>query len=269
MATSDGDVIMTDETATSPATTTQPASASISSPSLAQSARSDHDRNYYFLPTEPLRRSRPHPSQDLIQLGGLERVAFEVRRTDPVTGEKINKLRKSYEGIVKKLHLAGSNKPVVAPGEWIDGPLDKPGLLDIPEEQWQQESVRGVAIFEKSAADLLAKLDRAVQMAPGRLDDGDKWKKLLGDDLPKPKPVPVAAFKAGTSSRTSAQPSPKMGAQQRVQRVNAKRSYDDRSFTGYQDTYDGEEGSRDMTEDERMQGPLKKKRRKVGRYPKS
>jgi len=99
-------------------------------------------------------------------------------------------------------------------------------------------------------------------MAPGRLDDGDKWKKLLGDDLPKPKPVPVAALKAGTSSRPSAQPSPKMGAQQRVQRTGAKRSYNDRSFTGYQDTYDGEEESRDMTEDERMQGPLKKKRRK-------
>jgi hypothetical protein len=265
MATSDGDVIMTDEPSTTTITTT--AAPSQTESTLSQSTtRTDHDRNYYFLPTAPLLRSRVHTSQNLISLCGLDQVAIAVRRTDPVTGEKINKLRKSYEGIVKKLHLAGTNKPVVANGQWIDGTTEAPGLLDIPEEQWEQESVRGKAISQKSAADLLAKLDRAMTMAPGRLDDSDKWKKLLGDDVPKPKAAPVATIKAGGFAKASAQPSPKMGPMPRMQRSNAKRSYSDHSFSGYQDTFDADEDARDMTEDDaRSQGPLKKKRRKVRR----
>ena len=72
-------------------------------------------------------RSRPHPTQDLFQLYGLEPLANSVRRKDPVTGEKINKLRKSYESKIKE--FAGKNKPVVNEGEFFH-------LLNWPDEEW-------------------------------------------------------------------------------------------------------------------------------------
>ncbi|KAL9033478.1 MAG: hypothetical protein Q9214_007498, partial [Letrouitia sp. 1 TL-2023] len=47
-----------------------------------------------------------------MSLFNLQSLASSVARTDPVTGEKINKMRKSYEGKVKALGLAGRNRAV-------------------------------------------------------------------------------------------------------------------------------------------------------------
>ncbi|KIW06804.1 uncharacterized protein PV09_02484 [Verruconis gallopava] len=263
MATSDGDVIMTDDrTAADMAATNtategeQSASSSFSATSTSQPTRTDHDRQFYFLPKQPLKRSRPHVTQNLISDYGLDAVHNRVRRVDPVTGEKINKLRKSYVGIVKNLHLAGSNKEVPTPGQWIDtvNPYDPQGIMDkqtvetgfdvvdgqqVPryEERWKVD-IKPVS--KQAAQALLGKLGTAMQMAPGPLPDGEKWRKLLGDDETKKKLVtPVSSSLKAPGAAVSAKPSPRLNPTSgRVQRAGAKRNYDESSFAGYNDTFD-------------------------------
>jgi hypothetical protein len=268
MATSDGDVTMTDAVGNASADTA-PASSSTS-----QHSRTDHDRQYYFLPTQPLKHSRPHASQNLISDYGLDAVHDRVRRFDPKTGEKINKLRKSYVGIVKNLHLAGSNKEVPTPGQWLDtvnvhypkGLMDK-GMMEKGEEVrdgmkvpvFEDEfKVKVEAVSKQRAQGLLAKLGTAMQMAPGKLGEADKWKKLLGEDYPKKSAIPpVATLKAPVAS-SSAKPSPRLSPTAgRTQRTGAKRSYDESSFAGYNETYDDVERTTPAAE------LVRKKQRKV------
>ena len=240
---------------------TDDAPTSLSAPS--QPRRTDHERQYYFLPTAPLLRQRPHISDNLISMFGLEKIALAVRRTDPVTGEKINKLRKSYEGKIKNYNLPGVNKPVATPGQWIDGPSERPGLMDYSQEKWQEEKAGDkVATSQKAAVNLLAKLDRAVQMAPGKLDDGEKWKKLIGTDgIPIPRP---AIAKGALVQQKSAHPSPKLSAAARPSRTSSKRRYDDDSYEGYGGGFVDDDLSTMTEEEARSQGiSLKKKRRKV------
>lgn len=68
-------------------------------------------------------RQRPHPNQDLLELYGLRGIQASVRRVDPVTGQKVNKLRKSYEGKLKELNLDGRNKATESPKE-LEGLVD-------------------------------------------------------------------------------------------------------------------------------------------------
>jgi uncharacterized protein (DUF2249 family) len=210
----------------------------------------------------------------LISDYGLDAVHDRVRRLDPNTGEKINKLRKSYVGIVKNLHLAGSNKEVPTPGQWIDtiNVHDPQGLLDRGMKQTEDEVIDSQRIekweevwkvdvkpvSKLAAQGLLAKLGTAMQMAPGRLEEADKWKRMLGEDYPKrPAMVPVATLKAPVGSSSSARPSPRLGpAGGRMQRSGAKRSYDEASFSGYDETFDDVERTRAAE-------MMRKKQRKV------
>ena len=59
--------------------------------------------------------ARPHPSQNLIDLYSLQGVQASVTRHD-AAGNKINKLRKSYEGKVKQLGLSGRSKAQMGNG---------------------------------------------------------------------------------------------------------------------------------------------------------
>jgi hypothetical protein len=258
MATSDGDVIMTDSTNGNTTTTTETnaTTATTSSSSTAQLTRTDHDRQatYYFLPTQALKRSRPHVSQNLISDYGLDSVHNRVRRVNPNTGEKINKLRKSYVGIVKNLHLAGSNKEVPTPGQWLDTTnIHNPqGLLDkhmvktgekvedgMKSDVFEEEFKITVKPVDKQRAQgLLAKLGIAMQIVPGRIEDADKWKKMLGEEYPKkPTVAPVAALRA--PGAISAKPSPKLGPTAgRTMRAGAKRSYGEASYAGYDESFE-------------------------------
>jgi len=263
-------------TAASSAPTTAPASTSASQ----STSRTDHDRQYFYLPQNPLKRSRPHVTQNLISDYGLDAVHNRVRRVDPATGEKINKLRKSYVGIVKNLHLAGSNKEVPEPGAWIDtvnmhdptGLMDKKtvetGEIDIvdgmqiprTDEVWK---VDVQPVSKQRAQNLLAKLGIAVQMAPGKIEDGEKWRKMLGEETVKKPAVPLLpSLKAsgaalGSAAASSARPSPRMGPTAgRTQRTGAKRSYDESSFSGYNETFDDVDGRVSQAE------ALRKKQRK-------
>lgn len=254
-----------------------PPAIAVSAPAAPPSSRTDHDRQleYKFLPTSPLKRQKIHVSQNLISDYGLDEVHSRVRRNDPVTGEKINKLRKSYVGIVKTLHIAGSSKEVLSPNAWIDvdNPHDPKGLMDKHTVETGMEVIDGLQVpqyagvwkvevppVEKSRKQgLLAKLGTAVQMAPGKLQDGEKWRKMLGDDAGVKKPAAplVSALKVPGVTQ-SARPSPRMGPSLgRTQRTGAKRSYDDASFSGYNETFD--EPERPMSQADVM----RKKQRKV------
>ena len=227
------------------------------------------------MPKNPLKRSRPHVSQNLISDYGLDAVHNRVRRVDPATGEKINKLRKSYVGIVKNLHLAGSNKEVPEPGAWIDtvNMHDPTGLMDkrtveleevdivdgmqIPrrEEVWK---VDVQPVSQHRAQGLLAKLGTAVQMAPGKIEDGEKWRKMLGEETVKKPAVPLMSSLKAPAAAASARPSPRMGPTAgRQQRTGAKRSYDESSFSGYNETFDDVDNRVSQAE------ALRKKQRKV------
>ncbi|TKA69533.1 hypothetical protein B0A49_07067 [Cryomyces minteri] len=216
--------------------------------------------------------SRPHPSQNVISLYGLDQLAGTVARRDPITGDKINKLRKSYEGKIKPLGLAGRNKPVPMKGELID-------ILGWPDEEWYAQKVHGKDIGKGQTEALEAKLDRAVRMAPGRLppEESNKWKNVLGlDEGVLAKPIQAL------TKKTTQQPGQEVGQAQPVTRVAAtasprteptrparqgtKRRYDESSYQGYAEGYndDNDRSSPMNGEDTMRPNAAKKKRRKVG-----
>ncbi|KAI4728306.1 Rox3-domain-containing protein [Aureobasidium sp. EXF-10728] len=181
--------------------------------------------------------SRPHPNQDLIHLYGLQSIANSVRRTDPVTGEKINKLRKSYEGKVKTLGLSGKNKPTDVEGELR-------GFMQWDEGSWYDQRIHGRELDKADSSSLMANLGRALTMNPGTLpaDEHNKWKAILGlDDGNKTPSQPVNKIAAhpqmlkaqASSMRASAPASPRASHPNgiRPDRSNKKRRYDESSYT--------------------------------------
>ncbi|KAI5286834.1 hypothetical protein KEM54_006471 [Ascosphaera aggregata] len=221
----------------------------------------------------------PNVSIDLISLYGLGPVARTVGRNDLITGEKINRLRKSYEGKIKPLGLSGRNKPVRhMPGE----PGGLLGLMALPEEEWQNQKVFGkdIRVPEPDSARHKLLL-RATKCEPGPLPNAAYWEDLLGhekggkadrlgDHLRRSVSVvdgsrrdnnasPVSAF-------NSAAPSPSFPqseyASNRPKRTGKKRSYQDNSFSGYGEGFIDDDADGDSAyDDESAKG--KKRRRKV------
>jgi len=225
-------------------------------------------------------------SEDLISLYGLTDIASTVARKDPLTGAKINKLRKSYEGKVKTLGLNGRNKPTTIPGELM-------GFMEWPEEGWFDQRVYGKEL-ERALDDnnpLLQKLDRAVAMREGQLpkDEHEKWKAVLGFDEPLPSAPAVAVGKTGaplprsasvaasaaqasfarsgqalsTGMRGSAPSSPRTGAGAgtiRPDRMGKKRRYDDASFEGYSESGLESDGGVGVDGDRRISAGKKRRR---------
>ncbi|KAF2460985.1 mediator complex, subunit Med19 [Lineolata rhizophorae] len=221
--------------------------------------------------------SRPHPSQNLISLYGLDDVASSVARKDPKTGEKINRLRKSYENKVKELRIAGKNKATSTPGALL-------GIVDWPEEEWMNQKVFGKEVERGLQPSVLAKLDKAVQMAPGRLPDSEqaKWRAVVGtDDSSKAKATSgqqataqnankkLGKPAATASNRPSAAPSPAPAKALRPERTGTKRRYDESSFKGYGEGYADDDplGESTGAEDEPRGAGGAKKKRKTKDYP--
>ncbi|RAL17190.1 uncharacterized protein BO97DRAFT_1650 [Aspergillus homomorphus CBS 101889] len=182
----------------------------------------------------------PDPSLDLISLYGLGPVAKSVARMDPVTGEKINRLRKSYEGKLKGLGLAGRNKPVKhepgAPG----------GLLQMtmwPEEEWQNQKVFGK---EMKVADMDSALHalqmKAMKMEPGAVPNSEQWEDVLGHEKPSKHAGGGSDASKKTvaplnGARTQASGTPGPGGSETRPSRGRKRHYDDNSFVGYGEGY--------------------------------
>lgn len=185
---------------------------------------------------------------------------------DHMTGEKINRLRKSYEGKLKGLGLAGRNKPVKQePG--MPGSLRHLTLW--PEEEWQNQKVFGKQIKVADLDSALHSLQtKAMHMEPGAVPNNDFWEDVLGHEKPvknqgsgdtgkKAAPTPGGRHTAyGAVSATM----PHENERARPSR-GRKRHYDDNSFVGYG------EGFADDDDDPGFysngEGTGKKKRKKV------
>ncbi|WEW55766.1 hypothetical protein PRK78_001199 [Emydomyces testavorans] len=220
--------------------------------------------------------SGPNPRFDLVSLYGLGPVAASVARTDPITGEKINRLRKSYEGKIKGLGLAGRNKPVKhEPG--TPGGLRQ--LTMWPEEEWQNQKVIGKDIKVAEPDSALHKLYmRAMKMEPGPVPNNEYWEDVLGHEKP-PKQVAAAVQPKKTGdgvTGVAGQPSQVNGTQTstpvppvesgRPKRTGKKRSYNDSSFVGYGEGFPDDEpeldGSFYSNSEEGGRSSVKKKRKK-------
>ncbi|KAK2760796.1 hypothetical protein FQN54_002034 [Arachnomyces sp. PD_36] len=201
--------------------------------------------------------SGPSPSFDLVSLYGLGPVAASVARTDPVTGEKINRLRKSYEGKLKGFGLAGRNKPVKhepgAPG----------GLRHMtmwPEEEWQNQKVFGKEIKVADPDSAFFKLQmRAMKMEAGTVPNHEHWEDTLGHEKSSKQggtPGDTGMRKSmgpstgnGRLSQSNGTPKPtpvQNTDNARPRRAGKKRSYNDSSFVGYGEGYADDDGDVDV-----------------------
>ena len=190
----------------------------------------------------------------MLALYGLGPLLHSVARTDPRTGEKINKLRKSYEGQIKGFNLSGRNKPVKGERnveEDQPGPLRRMAGSSMwglqPEEQWDVEHAKSKV---EVTADFRAKLKQAVQMQSGTVRNNAHWEDVLGFEKPgaRPPPAPQPQYPASLP-----RPMPNGAVRQFQQSAEAKRqtrgkkrSYGDDSFVGYGEGYsDPEDGDGD------------------------
>ncbi|KAF3480227.1 threonine synthase [Arthroderma uncinatum] len=216
--------------------------------------------------------SLPTPKFDIVSLYGLGPIAASVARTDPVTGEKINRLRKSYEGKIKGLGLAGRNKPVKQePG----APGGLRNLMMWPDEEWYNQKVAGkeITTAEPDTAFYKQQL-KAMKLEPGLTPRNEYWEDVLGHEKPSKNAPEQLPKKAGSSSLKQTPQSngtpvahhstvvPDPG---RPKRAGRKRSYHDSSFVGYGEGFpddDELEGSLYSNEDDGSTSG-KKKRKKM------
>ncbi|THC99043.1 hypothetical protein EYZ11_001439 [Aspergillus tanneri] len=207
----------------------------------------------------------PDPSLDLVSLYGLGPVAKSVARMDPVTGEKINRLRKSYEGKLKGLGLAGRNKPVKHDSNTPGGLLT---LTQWPEEEWQNQKVYGKPIKIADMDSELQKLQKAMHMEPGTLPDNEYWEDVLGHEKPSKHASSGDAGKKtatptnGVRATVQSNGTPAAAESERARPSRGrKRHYDDNSFVGYGEGYaDDDDDGAFYSNNE---GAGKKKRKKV------
>ncbi|KIX10138.1 uncharacterized protein Z518_01219 [Rhinocladiella mackenziei CBS 650.93] len=210
----------------------------------------------FLLCRSKVERQRPNPQQHLLALYGLGPLLHSVARTDPRTGEKINKLRKSYEGQIKSFGLAGRNKPVKGErniDEDQPGPLRRmagssPWGLQ-PDEQWNAEHAKSKI---EVTQDFRAKLKQAMQMQPGTVRNNAHWEDVLGFDKPKPNALsPQQGITQPSLSRLAngvVRPPPQPAGEAKRQTRGKKRSYGDDSFVGYGEGYSDPEDGREPEE---------------------
>ena len=173
---------------------------------------------------------------------GLGPLLRNVARFDPVTGEKINKLRKSYEGQLKNFNLAGKNKPrecVRNKDKDEPGPLrsaigstNDDGLL--PARRWDAENLEDRNI--ELSAGFKSRIRTGMQLQPGPIMHGKKWEDLLGSDPPpRQAPVPAPNQVMHNVQRAPNGAGRSQGTHLDVKRQTRgkKRSYQDDSFSGY------------------------------------
>ncbi|OCT55050.1 rox3 family protein [Cladophialophora carrionii] len=209
----------------------------------------------FLLCRSKVERQRPDPQQHLLALYGLGPLLHSVARTDPRTGEKINKLRKSYEGQIKGFNLSGRNKPVKGERnveEDQPGPLRRMAGSSMwglqPEEQWNAEHAKSKI---EVTPDFRAKLKQAVQMQPGTVRNNGHWEDVLGFEKPNARPPPATQPQSQPSIPRQLpngvmRPAPQQNADAKRQTRGKKRSYGDDSFVGYGEGYsDPEDGDGD------------------------
>lgn len=223
--------------------------------------------------TEAHTRTGPDPNFDLLSVYGLAGLVSTVARTDPFTGEKINRLRKSYEGKIKLFGLSGRNKPVKDEGPNLP-PLRQ--FMSWPEEEWQNQKVFGKEIRDFDG-DMMSKLSKAMDMEKGTVPNSEYWEDILGHEksakgapaigISKKLPPYPGALGRSISGGPNGIASPRVQAStprgspavDRPRRSGMKRSYADSSFDGYGEGFVDDEGDVASNGEDGRSG--KKKRR--------
>lgn len=202
---------------------------------------------------------------DLVSLYGLGPVAKSVARMDPTTGEKINRLRKSYEGKLKGLGLAGRNKPVKHDANTPGGLMH---MAMWPEEEWQNQKVFGKEIKVADIDSQLHKLQmNAMKLEPGPVPNNDYWEDVLGHEKPSKSTGAPDGVKKGSvppnavRSVSQANGTPPAETERARPSRGRKRHYDDSSFVGYGEGYADDDD--DVAFYSNAEGVGKKKRKKV------
>lgn len=180
----------------------------------------------------------------MLTIYNLAPLVATVARVDPNTGEKINKLRKSYEGQLKVLRLAGRNK-AIRHDDYNVG-MSLPTLAHYPSDEWYNQTI-GKDLFQGLPPSTLANLDSAMNMNPGPVPKSDEWENILGHEKLKHETKPNGVKKRGPETI-------------RPKRETKKRRYNDDSFEGYGE---GFEDDRDEPSSDGQSNASRKKRRKV------
>ena len=213
----------------------------------------------------------------MIKLYGLEALEASVARVDPKTGEKINKLRKSYEGQIKSFGLAGKNKA------WGHDP-EKDGmtLQDLgrfPAEEFHNQKVMGKPRVGQLSNGALEKLTKAMEFQKGKTRNNAEWETALGLDrksniedvkgkkqeVPKKiiQPTTVQVKVNGHTNGVTSVPETN-----RPSRVGKRRRYDEESYVGYGEGFEDDQFDDDSSnEGSRRSGESRKKHRKVTIFP--
>lgn len=218
----------------------------------------------------------PPLDADLFDMFDLNGIAAEVARTLP-NGEK-NAMRKTYKGYMKKLGVSGHFEPVKRePGD----ESDFMALLAEPEDSWQARQVKTKEIRNGLDDDVMASLRAALTMNKGPLPKAVWDNSVLGGDVPSlganggaargssaargtaPNtplhPAALARSKAQSSQAVGSPGGATAAADARPRRMGKKRSYNDNSFEGYNETFD-EDGY--STGGDNGDGPSHKRRKK-------
>ena len=197
-----------------------------------------------------------------------------------MTGEKINKMRKSYEGKVKGFGLAGRNRAVKHDHSKSMGLLQ---MTQWPDEEWHNQKAYGRDVWNGLSEATMRKLGSAMQMQPGLVPNTNEhdWEDLLGnekvkplptvDEKPKKKARTESAAKANGQSNGVITATEKAAANEanRPTRTGKKRRYDEHSFEGYGEGFVDDEGDTlaelggDSSGEGSRKGSSSKKRRKV------
>jgi hypothetical protein len=164
-------------------------------------------------------------------------------------------MRKSYEGKVKNLGLAGRNRAVKHENGKDLGLLE---MTRWPEEEWHNQKIAGKDVHNGLPSGILAKLERAMQMQPGPVSNTPEndWEDLLGHE--KVKPLPTVAEQnpkyAMNAEKLKAKPNGQVNGVRapvgkdlaaevlRPKRAGKKRRYDEHSFEGYGEGYVDDDG---------------------------
>lgn len=195
----------------------------------------------------------------------MQDLVASVAREDPVTKEKINKLRKSYDGQLKELGLSGRNKNYPL----SEGQEGLRAMYMFPDDQWDNAKVRGKSI--QIAPDLGEKLQNAVTLASGSCRNQEFWDNKIGHEPPKARVIapeqrkPLAGH--GLARVNGAIPAlVRVPTDDRPKRSGRKRSYKDDSFDGYAEAYgddDDDEPALKSGSEDGSRGLGRKRRKKV------
>ncbi|KAK5089979.1 hypothetical protein LTR05_000147 [Lithohypha guttulata] len=193
-------------------------------------------------------------SKHILGTYGLHDLLSGMARTDPSTGEKINKLRKSYEGQIKTAGLSGRNRPWKEPRAEDSEHSNMYGWSRLPPERFAEDQV------ESKVGDidsLRRGMGSALQLNSGTMPPKmiAEWDDVLGHEAKRP-----AAPQHTPSQQQSRIPNGVRPAQHltvpsdKIKTRGKKRSYGDHTFdgyTGYADGYsepDHSDGDRDYAD---------------------